>query len=63
MTRRPSRTAEPMLVALALAAAAALGRPASRLTPRTSSTETMNVAAVDEEHGPHLAGARGDERR
>ena len=44
MTRRPSRTAEPMLVALALAAAAALGRPASRLTPRTSRTEMMNVA-------------------
>ena len=45
MTRSPSRTAPPMPIAFALAAAAALGRPASRATPRMSTTEMRNVDA------------------
>ena len=45
MTRSPSRTAPPMPIAFALAAAAALGRPASRAIPRMSTTEMRNVDA------------------
>ena len=45
ITRSPSTTARPMPRSRMRIAACASGRPSSRVTPKTSATETRNVAA------------------